>query len=153
MLGYLQQLDSSRKERSLKIELTIKEMAELHNLAALLVRLPQFEKHRSLLDGAGRKLRGALERSGAKLSQQEGGWLAFPREFAKKTQVDLAQGEAATLERCADLAMQKFQENDVALGALLEIRQKLAEQLTRIGAVLSPEGRWLIPGADSPHTL
>lgn len=79
----------------MKIELTMMEMGELHPSVETLAGSPVFVKDHPELLSAERKLRGVMERFGAKKNKD--GWLIPKRYVQRKVEVKLDRKETVTI--------------------------------------------------------
>ncbi len=119
----------------MKIQLTMMEMGELHLLLEPFSKNPNFTEFRSSIESAGGKLRGALERFGARMDGR--GWRFLKSKADTPVEVKLEKLEAIILRRLAKIAVVKIG-GELAPKSLLPAHEKLSAQLDKAGVALKP---------------
>ncbi|MDD5711055.1 MAG: hypothetical protein PHV43_03085 [Candidatus Colwellbacteria bacterium] len=79
----------------MKIEIPLEKLCHIHNGLEILVSIPAPRKHESALRSVGRRIQGALERSGAVKVEQ--GWKVSERKFSVRVRFELSRNELEAL--------------------------------------------------------
>ncbi len=132
----------------MRVSLKLIAAVELHNLATVASSLAEYDVIRPSLFVASNKLRGAVERSGARLFKEAdeiAGWHVFTRDAEKRVELDISQREAAILQLLALIASHKRSETDQHLfGA----QEQLARKLLVCGADWQSGRGWVLQTGD-----
>ncbi len=117
----------------MKIKLTMMEMGGFHLLLEPFSKNPNFVEFSPKIESAKGKLRGALERAGARMDDL--GWRFLKSKADMPVEVKLEKLEAIILRRLAKIAAMKIVENPVAQ-SLWSTHEKLSAQLEKVGVAL-----------------
>jgi len=131
-----------------RVSLKLIAAVELHNLTTVASSLAEYGTMHPSLFAASNKLRGAVERSGARLFKEAdeiAGWHVFTRDAEKRVELDLSQREVAMLQLLALIASHKRSEADQHLfGA----QEQLARKLLVCGADWQSGHGWVLQTGD-----